>query len=191
MTEHPILYKADMVLAYLANRKMMTRRLALDNSGRPSKWTRVTPGDVLWGRETWAHKGYGLSRRVCQPEAVNDDLVIKYMADGAVSYLAGDIDKYFTPSFKDRVSIHMPRSFSRITQTVTEVRIERLQDITEEDAYAEGFDRRFPHPLPHKTKQARYWYRELWERIHGPGSWGSNPQVVVLSYPRYSDEAQP
>lgn len=75
----------------------------------------------------------------------------------------------------------MYRSFSRITLEITAVRIERLQDISEADANAEGC------PMLAEDQnwtQCRDWYRDLWKSINGPDSWGANPYVWVIEFAR-------
>jgi hypothetical protein len=83
----------------------------------------------------------------------------------------------------------MPRWASRITLEVLDVRVERLQDISEADARAEGappshasidrISREFGFPdFP------RSWYGQLWGQINGPGSWDSNPWVWCVSFRR-------
>jgi hypothetical protein len=82
-------------------------------------------------------------------------------------------------------SIHLPRRYSRITLEITGVRVERLQEISEADAGAEGAE---PYRLPvHPAREGlRYvdGYHVLWEQINGPGSWDANPWVWVLEFRR-------
>lgn len=73
--------------------------------------------------------------------------------------------------------IHMPRTASRITLEVTAVRIERLHDIAEADAQAEGVDR-----IRASVPTYRDAYRYLWEEIHGLGAWEANPWVWVVKF---------
>ena len=80
-----------------------------------------------------------------------------------------------------RPSIHMPRSASRLTLTVTEVRVQRLQDISEEDARAEGIEGEFL-PWPQGYWTYRPYFAELWNSLHGPDAWDANPWVVALSF---------
>lgn len=141
------------------------------------------PGDRLWVRETFA-KIDGQT----QPWIETD-----YRATYTHGDRLGDtlgIKKRWTPA------IHMPRAASRITLEVTGVRIERLQDISEADAIAEGV-----HADPrcrqdddtaafHRIGPVRGGsfpiarYGALWESINGPGSWKSNPWVWVLEFRR-------
>ena len=89
-------------------------------------------------------------------------------------------------------SIHMPRHLSRILLEVIAVSVERLQDISEADAQAEGIERagecnwRDYLDDGNDFTGARYSYRSLWEQIHGPGSWDANPWVWVVEFKRVS-----
>lgn len=85
---------------------------------------------------------------------------------------------------KWRPSIHMPRWASRITLEITRVRVERLQSISEGDAIAEGCPLINPDPfIPgHGGSSASGWYSQLWESIHGAGSWDLNPWVWAIDF---------
>lgn len=80
-----------------------------------------------------------------------------------------------------RPSIHMPRWASRILLEIVDIRMERLQDISPDDCIAEGSwpieKREFGRG--HEAVSA---YRELWDRINGPESWGQNPWVWVIEF---------
>lgn len=81
-------------------------------------------------------------------------------------------------------SIHMPRWASRINLTIKNVRVERLCDISEADALAEGVN---VHPAHHgKPKESIYSpfqaFADLWESINGPESWAANPWVWVVEF---------
>jgi hypothetical protein len=82
----------------------------------------------------------------------------------------------------------MPRRASRILLAITKVRVERLQEISEADARAEGIT---PDAF---QRTADNWggvlYRRLWEQINGPGSWDANPWVWVVSFKRIGGEVQ-
>lgn len=78
-------------------------------------------------------------------------------------------------------SIHMPRWASRLTLTVTEVRVHRLQDISEADAVAEGGDAVQARMYP-ELGTCRHWYQDLWNSLHGPDAWDANPWVVALTF---------
>lgn len=191
MRERPILFSAPMVSAILDDRKTKTRRavrgIALDWLA-PGMFTPEfvadpgnhlcpygVPGDRLWVRET-------LKR------APN---LWTYAADGALV----DWPARHALAGKTRdtiVSIHMPREASRITLQITDVRVERLNDISEADALAEGLQWIVPgkwavdHLLPIIGDDPRQVYRELWEHINGPGSWDANPWVWAITFERVS-----
>lgn len=188
MTDHPVIFSAPMVLALLAGRKTMTRRLRwLNNareradmswtSERESFWTRVQPGDRLWVRESLTRSGG----------------YIQYAADHGVGRALWPACWKQDP----RPSIYMPRELSRLTLVVTATKIERLQAITNADAIAEGaiIDRDLPggdvpgrepmvridgHSWEHQT--VRLWFHRLWDSLHGADAWDENPDVVALSF---------
>jgi hypothetical protein len=74
--------------------------------------------------------------------------------------------------------IHMPRRYSRLTLYVTDVRVERLQDISKEDARAEGC----PARGGDDGLDPRGWYRDLWDSINGPGAWDENQWVAAYTF---------
>lgn len=205
MKERPILFSAPMVRALLDGRKTQTRRAlrqqptlhtdtwefcpsggwvgtgpspATGDTRQTLCWTKCPygqPGDRLWVRETWApHPDF--------PETVRRGV---YRADPECKY---DVARW-------RPSIHMPRWASRILLEVVSVRVERLQDISEEDAKAEGIE---PHEVRQfaifglsKAERAAVYrdaavgpYQGLWEQINGAGSWDANPFVWVIEFKR-------
>lgn len=203
MTDRPILFSAPMVRALLDGRKTQTRR-ALGKSGHcnifePGVWSdsyvldpgnadwraRDTPfavGDRLWVKETYRLNSYWdqfKAREADQSTAVH------YQADihGELPFEAG----------KQRPSIFMPRWASRLSLLVTDVRVERLQDISRDDAIAEGLIHvsgvlepdwwRLPEPLHQGTWLSPVAaYAFLWREINGPTSWDANPWVVAVSF---------
>lgn len=116
------------------------------------------PGDRLVGKETW-----GVGR-------IYDGVPARDIHPGAkVAYPATGTYK----GVRYRPSGHMPRHFSRIHLEIVRVWVERLQDISEEDALASGFHN--PEGLNRDyPDRARYWFRETHDLIHGPGSWERN-----------------
>ena len=85
----------------------------------------------------------------------------------------------------------MPRHASRITLEITDVRVERLQDISEADALAEGArcadeatGREVLFPSATKAGSYRLHFRDIWTQINGPGAWAACPWVWVLSFKR-------
>ena len=86
------------------------------------------------------------------------------------------------PLWWRRPAIFMPRAASRITLEITSVRVERLQDISEADAKAEGVALK-NSPAAFLTSYVRG-FRDLWESINGPGSWAANPWVWRVEFRR-------
>ncbi|KLK91375.1 hypothetical protein AA309_19940 [Microvirga vignae] len=161
--------------------------------------TRFVPGDRLYVRENWAPLSYSRDlggSRACKIGEADFAMMI----DGHHQHKNGRSQpglKEYAPGAFDGVkwapSIHMPRWASRLTLTVTGVKVERLQDISEEDAIAEGVWHgntfvRFADDIAATTKPGRWfptardWYRDLWERLNGPESWDANPWVVAPTF---------
>lgn len=184
-TERPILMSAPMVRAILAGTKTQTRRVVKATRGlidgcqdasTVHAWVPRCPygepGDRLWVREAFMHEpaDYCWEASVsipCRPATT------VYRADYPESM----------PGEGWKPSIHMPYALSRITLEITGVRVERLQDISEADALAEGCIGKLAEDAP-ALDDARAEYRELWERINGPGSWDANPWVWVVEFKR-------
>ena len=215
-----IIYSTPMVLANLAGIKTQTRRIKgemlkriNDNLSYPWKISQTTDqhgntgylfecaginsiflkcpygqvGDILYGRETLYYDdhtpcwGY---------QAGNDELDCEYIG------ILERTDKVCIPS------IHMPKIAARIWQEITTTRIERLQDISEADAIAEGiascmvtdgkndsfryqdYLERYDieHPLHKWCYSPQHSYQTLYESINGRGSWAQNPYVWVIEY---------
>lgn len=183
MKEYPILFKTEMVEAIWEGKKNITRRLVkripldwLDNTGFDPEFVampenHLSPygynGDDLWVRETWTQNGLGYYR-----------------------YRAGWKDKskgpFTGPSVPEKFrgkwkpNIFMPKSICRTWLHNLGVRIERLQDITNEDAIAEGIDmNKTPCIEPMNA------YAILWDSINGSDSWSKNPWVWVIKFIKY------
>lgn len=197
MKERPILFSAPMVRAILNGTKTQTRRAVKDrhiDAAPPAcffQWLRERcpygqPGDRLWVRETWqVVDGSERARRI-----VTDPSPSR----GWIEY-AATVHPGHEPPPRWRPSIHMPRWASRILLEITAVRVERLQDISGEDAVAEGIARdgdgyeRFhvdpDAPLGQSfTRNPVLAYRGLWEKINGVGTWDANPLVWVIEFKR-------
>jgi hypothetical protein len=136
-------------------------------------------GDRLWVRETWARD--------------DEDGQMIYRADAGHNIDANVWEQgrmEGVPRCRWRPSIHMPRWASRITLEVTDVRVERLQDISEADALAEGIVRQHDggYGLPdgshyhHTDPRISYW--SLWDAINGQGATEANPWVWAVSFQR-------
>jgi len=211
MTERPILFSAEMVRAILDGRKTQTRRVMkvqpwpdatievgpyhphrIDRHGESQPgpvtfgaiWDHQDivnggdaglpcpygkPGDYLWVRETWA--------------PLADCVVLNcayYRLDHEEARSSGS-----RVDVKWRPSIYMPRWASRITLRITDIRVERLQDISEEDAKAEGVK-----PLDYAAHHvaagcgARIAFEQIWTTINGPAAWEANPWVWAISFER-------
>lgn len=220
MKDRPILYSGPMVRGILEDRKSQTRRIVKYNSAIGGIHPAVSsivhrgdgrfgfeasealkrqycttfplhaircpygqPGDRLWCRETWRADGLGTDcLRVASRETIKENLC--YRAD----FDASEIEAHI----RWKPSIFMPRWASRITLEVTAVRVERLQEISREDAIAEGifFDEHLDGYVSDSDGRSfhgsdpRISYMHLWNSINGPGSWDINPWVWVLSFRR-------
>ncbi|ASY68853.1 hypothetical protein [Sinorhizobium fredii] len=142
-------------------------------------YPKVQPGDRIWVKETWAKVGD------------NDDDI--HACPDLCRHAYYRADSVLPEALKWRPSIFMQRWSSRITLPVTSVKIEHLQDISEEDAIAEGIARN-PHgngdqwlDYPAGSSAAgwldpRQSYRSLWQHINGPASWEENPWVLAYSF---------
>ena len=146
------------------------------------------PGDQLWVRETFV-QGWPPGDDDC-PDQFDADgnerpMVTWYRAsDPGLVWCTNGEDTERTPW---RPSIHMPRSASRITLEITGVRVERLQNISEADALAEGVSDTGAKILDSAANEVTgpiAEYSVLWESINGPGSWDLNPWVWVVEFKR-------
>jgi len=201
VTDRPILFSAPMIKALLAGTKTQTRRIVKPQPERTSngswhvQWQvgggsihaadatdadlageiwegiRIQAGDRLWVRES-------LKR--------NPDLWV-YSADGAeVGWPARQA--LASKPLDYAPSIHMPKVASRLTLTVTEVRVQRLQEIKGRDIIAEGvrcegcFDTGKSACQDGGCFGQRIEWQSLWDRINGAGSWAANPWVVAYSF---------
>lgn len=212
--QRPILFSTEMVRAILDDRKRMTRRiikpqpvLSLDNCKDREKLVNaleetenslfwffkgvpyanfpegIEPycpygkvGDILWVRERWNNIIDDQGKRIGYYHSTDTDLNNKW-----------------------KPSIHMPKEACRIFLQITDIRVERLQDISEEDAIAEGVEgfgyipdqilyRDYQERNPktrgyHKSSKS---FQTLWESINGPDSWNANSWVWVVSFERIS-----
>ena len=198
MKERPILFSAPMVRALRAGTKTQTRRVVKDrhiDAAPPAcffQWLRERcpygqPGDRLWVRETWA---YGVHALAAERD---EDGPFVYAADGTVQGRLCD---------RWRPSIHMPRAASRILLEITAVRVELLQDISDNDIEAEGtarwvkdggkvmcpppgFDGWWPDEDGNLyVKPNRVAFCSLWESVNGLRAWDANPWVWVIDFKR-------
>ena len=182
----PILFSTSMVQAMLDGRKTQTRRVIkdkditnwfdIDVDGKPIAYidqetgdsyppthrAKYQPGDILWVRETWAKR-------------IHSDNRYYYKADNNLGAIFNREDDKWRPS------IFMPREAARIFLRVKNVRVERVQDIGEEDALAEGVEW-----LNFAT--AKEAFTALWDGINGKRvyGWDTNPWVWVVEFEHMS-----
>ena len=152
-----------------------------------------TPGDRLWVRETFGFgSGFGGKTRKVFYKCSRHDVPAAYCCDWGPD---DPSNGYIAPDDHWRPSIHMPRWASRITLEITGVRVERLLEISEQDAIAEGVERvRYandPHDAGFRDylgdvvlRSARHSFETLWVKINGRESWDANPWVWVVEFRR-------
>jgi len=199
MTNKPILFSAPMIRALLDGRKTQTRRTLKPQPKEPRDWgdglwvdearersapmisgekqiVRYEIGDRLWVREAWGWDWYddGQSRAWKNPV---------YRADNQKT----PMDNGTPMPWKS--SIHMPRRASRLTLIVTDVRVQRLWNISVPDCIAEGIDHdadeselALMKALADGDDRHKEKYADLWDCINGPGSWDANPYVVAYTF---------
>lgn len=222
--ERPILFSGPMVRAILDGRKTQTRRVVTRlpearegwarHSLRPClyaggwswhdehgnchhcDWTVRCPfggvGDRLWVRETWLDDGTGEPGNIHYRASASD---------GDLEWLRADGRRW-------RPSIHMPRIASRLTLEITDVRVERLQDISDGDVSAEGITAEAVQALwdanrGHRgevTHQGRFpGFEEFsphdlwcaaWTLINGAASWDADPWAWVVEFRRVGTRAE-
>lgn len=217
MRERPILFSGPMVRAILEGRKTQTRRVAKKSVRHPDLGNLYTPGALVL-----EHEPQHVIERACPYGQPGDRLWVREATikvedhgyEGPV-YVESDegracLDGGLAPDPDDcvevepyelriRPSIHMPRSYCRIVLEIVSVRVERLQDINDADAQAEGVE-------GHYVEDGWYWrnyllsdadaavspmltsaedsFRSLWESINGAGTWAANPWVWAVEFRR-------
>jgi len=212
MKERPVIFNGEMVRAILDGRKTQTRRV-IANVGsdnciplqEPTKtkdgiFTHVMDapghglcpfgqvGDRLWVRETFMDlTGTGIEATTGKFEG------FAYRADTPAGSYGDEVRKEY--GLKWTPSLHMPRKACRILLKITAVRVERLNDISEEDAKAEGVkpagDMLPDYPDTFLTPKgdfatAKVAFQRLWQSIYGEESWAANPWVWVIEFKQVS-----
>ena len=213
MKTHPILFNTEMVQAILQGRKTQTRRtkgLDFINTD-PSNWKieqlislwakskdfdikeikkPYEVGDILWVRENF----YSI-------ESENHWSVSQMVMCKSEIFYAADLSDYKTTRplhrGKNRPSIHMPKKFARIFLQITDVRIERLNDISDKDSISEGIktdncegkDCYYFYPSNDLRDDSyldspKTSFYSLWNSINGEKAWASNPWVWVIEFER-------
>ena len=187
----PIIFSTPMVQAILDGRKTQTRRLIKDkditnnfdidvdgsayayinpetgDSCPPTAIAKYQVGDILWVRETWSRDESG-------------EYVYR------TNYGTTEDDSFPPSMFRWRPSIHMPREAARIFLLVTNVRVERVQDITEDEAIKEGAKAYGPNNC--SGTSARIAFAEIWDKTTTEHEWRTNPWVWVIEFEKISKE---
>lgn len=208
MKEYPILFSGPMVRAILDGRKTQTRRVVKPQpkhaiiravQERPGEFCKFydadcidpgvliecpygQPGDQLWVRETW--KTYSALDEF-RPCRILPGPALLYLADRGSTVLRPDVE----PWGKSRPSIFMPRSACRILLEIVSVRVERLNEISEADALAEGTTMPDSVLLDDSIHGSEAWalsYKVLWDSINAKRGfgWEVNPWVWVIEFKR-------
>jgi len=141
-------------------------------------------GDLLWVRETFISGSEMVDEVFVYDEHGQKVDKAWYKADGGLDrWFDGDLTRDTVPW---KPSIHMPKSAARIWLEVTDIGVERVREITEEDAMAEGVILgQFPNDIPSAA------FCSLWISINGAESWNSNPWVWVVSFKVLSTSGKP
>ena len=199
-TEHPLLVAASMARAYRSGEKTQTRRIltakgwnphglkfacvkehdsipkaqAFFADGRGTGCPYGKVGHRLWLRETYAVDEYDEGNRIVWP------------ADMSAAWESNLADVFYLPSTRNCIarctpSIHMPRKYCQTVLTISSIKVQRLQDITDEDALAEGVKEFFKTRKMHRTDRPRYLFQLLWTALYGPDAWDVNPYVWVIA----------
>jgi hypothetical protein len=202
MKERPILFSAPMVRALLDGSKTQTRRVVkpqpeAEHGGEPywfvggyRAWrARICTDPIRSGSHNEIACPYGKPADRLWVRETHMDLGACYLyrADAAAEQERAIV----APRQPWRPAIHMPRAASRITLEITGVRVERLQDISPEDCWAEGIQemRDAGDENGELRGSVRQDYQALWESINGPGSWDANPWVWVVEFKRLEQPA--
>lgn len=207
MADKPILFSAPMVRALRSGTKTQTRRViklphanplgvwepttvggkgVFFSDGSPAPelvaiWhtrtgdciaARFQAGDLLYVREHWRTESKAYDDLAPSEMGGEETVIYGADADWSINKTVG----------RFRQGMHMPRWASRITLMVTAVKIERLQDISEEDAIAEGCMPDNDCLNPNHIGPATSIYAALWDNINGAGSWEKNPYVVAGTF---------
>ena len=196
----PILFSTEMVQAIFEGRKKKTRRLhGLDKINKnPNDWT--FHNFSTDEKRTFAHfrkqennktkSIFGIS-----PYQIGDILWVRESFAKPPIYAFG-VKYIYKAGFNESIcgwkpSIHMPKEAARIFLEVTNVRVERLRDISEDDAIAEGIERVSIAPFVHRFKNylcnnkfigPKESFKTLWMKINGEDSWNANPWVWVYEF---------
>lgn len=196
MKSTPLLFTAPMVRALLDGRKTQTRRIVkpqfeiLEYPGGSGAKSVNYRGNSWWFNSQTSHPSH--ISKACPYGTIGDQIWVRetflLRNQGQTVVYRADMDSVDAAGFGAmyggwKPSIHMPRWASRISRTLTNVRVERVQDISEEDAEAEGVGFFREHPDFDETLTARELFKVLWEHTYGPDAW-AQPWVWVLEFRR-------
>ena len=190
--QRPIIFSADMVRAILAGKKTQTRRVVkVQPPENTAGCVQVWKGENHW--DFWGFNGAETKRVKCPYGVVGDQLWVREgYADilWEVTASGKEVRKIIYKADEQhgatiihpvwKTPLFMPRAASRILLEITDIRVERVQDISEQDAIAEGvkFSGIGGGMNPHQD------YCGLWSRINGNESWIENPWVWVIEFKR-------
>jgi len=195
MKERPIIFSSPMVKAILEGRKTMTRRpvkpqpdkecdsVIQEPDGRFFfRYGGILhcpygiPGDRLWVRETWApiSMGGAITDHLHYKATPNEGLFLNENNIWQETPMLPWLHKWESPIF-------MPHWASRITLEIMNVRVERLQEITESDAIKEGC---YCGIGAGNWRDSKHVFEDLWNSIYGNEAWDKNPWVWVIEFRR-------
>ena len=184
MTDRQITFRAEMVRALLDGRKTQHREILKPQpdtlpNGFAGLRLPYAVGDRLWVRESFI-TGFDIDDEFGRP--VGDRKVWYRATDRGLTWYDPDTESTLdNPPWKS--STQMPRWASRLTLIVTDVRVQRLHDISAADAIAEGCHvYASSATIDCDTPDPRQEYRRLWNSIHGPEAWAANPWVAALTF---------
>ncbi|EPN5319547.1 hypothetical protein ACT0H2_004029 [Escherichia coli] len=185
MKERGMIFNDEMVRAILGGNKTQTRRIVEEKFyGRAVAAELLAkhcpygqPGDRIWVRETYRVHGKATDVATLVYRASVRNSWTEQTHRVPVEVCNKPVSEKWTPS------IHMPRWASRILLEITDVRVERLHDMSEADAKAEGAT-----PATYKITPPEAVYRvgfgDIWRSIYGQDNWLSNPWVWVIEFKR-------
>lgn len=191
MKERGMIFNDEMVRAILGGNKTQTRRIVEEKFyGRAVAAELLAkhcpygqPGDRIWVRETYRVHGKATDVATLVYRASVRNSWTEQTHRVPVEVCNKPVSEKWTPS------IHMPRWASRILLEITDVRVERLHDMSEADAKAEGAS-----PATYKITPPEAVYRvgfgDIWRSIYGQENWLSNPWVWVIEFKRIQESTQ-
>ncbi|HFZ0441505.1 hypothetical protein ACRAOD_16765 [Raoultella ornithinolytica] len=218
MKERGMIFNGEMVRALLGGRKTQTRRIMAPQPADDIERSAFPNPDAIGWKSSLKHKHGSTTAHFCPFGAVGDRIWVRETFQGPLfdyeqmEAFLEDSSKFEKPEFCQyaadgghrpeyqdaddnlrygwRPSIHMPRWASRILLEITDVRVERLNSISQEDAQAEGLELTGWRPTysdPDSGGEVMTPYdnfAELWSSIYGDESWQANPWVWVIEFKR-------